>query len=148
MLIYTLPRVLNSRLFADTFVENINMKKAIKLSVVLLSVLTISFTSCKKKDTTTTTNNTTTPAVTGNWNLNQWDGASAAGTLVFSGNNFTLNCTTFSITDNGTYTNSGSNYTFSGTGVMNGGNTWIMDTLTTNVLKMHSNLNLIVRATK
>ena len=123
------------------------MKKTTHFTFLLIAIIAILFTSCKKKTTTSTTN-TTTAAVTGNWNLDLWDGATATGTLVFSGSNFTLNCTTFGITDNGTYTFAGSNYTFAGTGVMNGGNTWVMDSLTTNVLKMHSSLNLIVRATK
>lgn len=123
------------------------MKNSVHFSLLFLSLIAILSVSCKKGTTTPPTNQTAA-AVTGNWNLDLWDGAAASGTLVFAGSNFTLSCTTFGITDNGTYSYAGSNYTFAGTGVMNGGNTWVMDTLTSNVLKMHSSQNLIVRATK
>ncbi len=124
------------------------MKFKINLGLLAIAFMFITIVSCKKETTTTTTNNTNTINVTGNWNLQLWDGAAATGSLLFTASNFTLNCTTFGIADNGTYTNSGSNYTFTSAGVMGAGNTWVMDSLTSNVLLMHSNMNLIVRATK
>jgi len=123
------------------------MNTKINIGLLAIAMLFTTMIACKK-ETTTTTTTPTTSAVSGNWNLQLWDGAAVPGTLNFTATNFTLNCTTFSLTDNGTYTSSGNNYTFTSTGPIGSGNTWVMDSLTTNVLLMHSNLNLVVRATK
>lgn len=119
--------------------------------MALVLAATIIINGCKKKETTPTTNNNTA-AETGTWNISLWDGAPAAGTMIFTATTLDFNCTTYSFTETDTYTKSGSTYTFTKTGgasaVISGGNNWTMDTLTSNVLRMTSNFGLVVRATK
>ncbi|HUM51714.1 MAG TPA: hypothetical protein PK431_07845 [Chitinophagales bacterium] len=121
--------------------------KTKKILSILIVLIAISFSSCKKEN-----NNNSTALETGNWNLQLWDGAPAVGTLVFTANTLDFNCSTYSFSETDTYTKSGSTYTFTKTGgasiVISAGNDWKMDTLTTNVLRMTSRLGLIVRATK
>jgi hypothetical protein len=121
-----------------------------KNSILLLFVLaTILVSSCKKDDNN---NNNNTSQEIGTWNLQLWDGVQASGTLVFTATTLDFNCSTYSFSEQDTYTKSGSTYTFTKTGgasvVISGGNNWHMDTLTSNVLRMTSHYGLIVRATK
>lgn len=119
--------------------------KTIKNALIILLLLNL--VACKK-DTTTQNTNT----VTGNWNLQLWDGAPATGTLDFTATTLNFTCSTYSFTEQDSYTTSGSTYTFTKTGgassVISGGNNWHMDTLTANILRMTSHYGLIVRATK
>lgn len=119
--------------------------------IAIVFAATVFINGCKKKETTPTNNNTNA-AETGTWNISIWDGAPAAGTMVFTATTLDFNCTTYSFTETDTYTKSGSTYTFTKTGgastVISGGNNWTMDTLTSNVLHMTSNFGLVVRATK
>lgn len=121
------------------------MKKLTLIFVVIVSIL---LTSCKKDDN----NSNNTSQETGTWNLQLWDGVAANGTLVFTANTLDFNCSTYSFSEQDTYTKSGTTYTFTKTGgtsvVISGGNNWNMDTLTSNVLRMTSRFGLIVRATK
>lgn len=124
--------------------------KSITFIALFLSA-TAFFSSCKKKETTPVVNNPTA-AETGTWNITIWDGAPAAGTMIFTASTLDFNCTTYSFTETDTYTKSGNAYTFTKTGganaVISGGNNWTMDTLSSNVLRMTSNFGLVVRATK
>lgn len=121
------------------------MKKSIFIIVAMVAIFS---SSCKKDETT----NNTTAAVTGTWNLQLWDGEPANGTLVFTATTLDFNCSTYSFSEQDTYTTSGSTYTFTKTGgasiVISGGNDWHMDTLTTNILRMTSHYGSILRATK
>ncbi len=114
---------------------------------IALAIVLLGLNACKKNDTKSTTS-----SVTGNWNLQLWDGAPASGTLVFTASTLNFNCSTYSFSEQDTYVQSGSSYTFTKTGgasnVISGGNNWTMDTLTTTVLRMTSHYGLIVRATK
>lgn len=121
--------------------------KTATLIFIALAIVLLGLNACKKNDT-----KSTTPSVAGNWNLQIWDGAPASGTLVFTASTLNFNCSTYGFSEQDTYVQSGSSYTFTKTGgvsnVISGGNNWTMDTLTTTVLRMTSKFGLIVRATK
>lgn len=116
-----------------------------KNSIFCIAIIAILFTACKKEESATAD-------VKGTWNLQLWDGVPASGTLVFTATTLDFNCSTYSISEQTTYTNSGNTYVFTKTGgpsaVIAAGNNWHMDTLTANVLRMTSHFGLIVRATK
>ena len=112
--------------------------------------LLIAFTSCNKEETAN--NNTNNSSLEATWNLQLWDGAPVTkpGTLVFTSNS--VNFTYGTSTETDTYVKTGSMVTFTKTGGtvnwLSGGNDWVIDSLTSNVLRMHSKFNLIVRCTR
>ncbi|HNE49576.1 MAG TPA: hypothetical protein PLZ64_00470 [Chitinophagales bacterium] len=122
------------------------MKTSKSIAFILVFLL-VGLSACKKENT-----KSTATSVTGNWNLQLWDGAPASGTLVFTTSTLNFNCSTYGFTEQDTYVQSGNSFTFTKTGgsssVISGGNNWTMDTLTANVLRMTSHFGLLVRATK
>lgn len=116
----------------------------------LITVITICFTACKKSDSITTPTPTST-TLEATWNLDLWDGVAATGSLVFTAT--TMNFTKGTSNEQTTYVKNANNtLTFTKTGGnivwISGGNDWTIDSLTTNVLRMHSKYNLVVRCTK
>ena len=126
------------------------------------------FASCNKTEetkpqTTQQNNNTTTPKIEGTWKISEYDGmamtAPAAGSLKFTSSNTTADIditfdgsahstetATYVLSANDTkihFTKTGGTFT-----VLSGGNTWSIDTLNDNMLRMHSKFGLIIKATK
>lgn len=121
-----------------------------KTFILFFGTLLIAFTSCNKEETAN--NNTNNSSLEATWNLQLWDGAPVTkpGTLVFTSNS--VNFTYGTSTETDTYVKTGSMVTFTKTGGtvnwLSGGNVWVIDSLTSNVLRMHSKFNLIVRCTR
>jgi hypothetical protein len=143
-----------------------------KLTFLALAIC-LYCTGCKKSETitpatTTPTTTPTTPKIDGTWTVKEYDGAPVtspmASTIKFTASTSTTGTGTvhFDITFDGsthkteddTYTLSSSDtkLDFAKTGgdynVLGGGNTWTVDTLNSNTLRMTSKYNLIIKATK
>lgn len=141
------------------------MKQLLLIAIIMMVII-----SCKKKEETTapTTPGTAITDVAGNWTVKVYDGnaltSPAAGSLelITSSSYYSSNSSHFDITfdgtnhniEDGTYTTSAdlTKITFTKTGggysVLSGGNTWTINILNANTLKITSASGLVIECNK